>query len=61
MMASNKKRKVIDAAWVDEHIVSQIPEEIVSRPGTLSNAIKEWRQNQEVLPSVCNVKSLPFL
>ena len=51
-MSANKKRKVIDVDWIEERIFSQIPKEIAERPGTLSDAIKEWRLHKEVFPSV---------
>ncbi len=58
-MAPNKKRKVIDTAWVEERIVAHIPEEIIASSGPLSAAIQEWRQNEQILPSVsCKVSNL---
>ena len=51
-MAGTKKREVIDADWVDECIISQIPAELVEESEILAEAIRDWRQQKEMVPSV---------
>lgn len=59
-MTPGKRRKLIDVKWVDENIVSQIPEECLEKVKSLQESVDQWKQNKEStgLPSVSCIKLL---
>lgn len=53
------KRKLVDVKWVDENIVSQIPEECLKKVKLLQESVDQWKQNMESgLPLVSCIKLL---
>lgn len=58
-MPPGKRRKLVDVKWVDENIVSQIPEECLKKVKSLQESVDQWKQNMESgLPSVSCIKLL---
>lgn len=57
-----ERRNLIDIKWVDENIVSQIPEECLKKVKSLQESVDHWKQSKESagLPSVSCIKLLVF-
>jgi hypothetical protein len=59
-MSSQKKRKVINAAWGEERILAQISQAVIQQSEHLSKAVQEFWEVKNGMPSVIFLPVLLF-